>query len=315
MRPSPSSRIPAPASRPRHRGERRGRPADPPRPRSGSAPRPRRAPDRGRGGVPRTATRPGTRRSGRRGPARRGRPHRGDGEPRGPRPSQLLPRPQVPVPVRRVHRQDRPRRRCGTESKDPTRAGTTAVPAASPLPSASRRGGGTGRVDPSAARGSGRPDVAGNRIDPATVRLEGMPVARLLGLWLTVRGDFNRDGVADLLVLIDDVAGAIPPGTTTATLTGETSDGTRFAGSDTSSSYGDPPLVVRRDRFPAEGSGVRGPGPGRTPGPRTRAPGTAPQPAACHRRQLGIRVGSPPVGGSPGAGRHRRRLSRQLSGR
>lgn len=78
----------------------------------------------------------------------------------------------------------------------------------------------------------GNADVAGNQIDPATVRLEGMPVARLLGLWLTVRCDVDHDGATDLLVLIDDVAGAIPPGSTTATLTGETFGGTSFEGTD-----------------------------------------------------------------------------------
>jgi hypothetical protein len=78
----------------------------------------------------------------------------------------------------------------------------------------------------------GDADVAARRIDARTVELEGMPVATILGRPLAVRWDVNRDGYRDLIVLIDDVAGAIPAGTTTVTVTARLRDGTELAGTD-----------------------------------------------------------------------------------
>jgi hypothetical protein len=78
----------------------------------------------------------------------------------------------------------------------------------------------------------GNAGVAGDQIDPATVELEGMPVARLFGCYLYLVHDFNGDGIDDLLVLIKDVRGAIPEGATTATITGIRYDGTAFEGAD-----------------------------------------------------------------------------------
>jgi hypothetical protein len=78
----------------------------------------------------------------------------------------------------------------------------------------------------------GNERVAGDQIDPTTVRLEGMPVKRLFGWPLATVLDLNGDGVTDLLVFIDDVAGAIPGGATEATVTGHLRDGTRIEGAD-----------------------------------------------------------------------------------
>jgi hypothetical protein len=78
----------------------------------------------------------------------------------------------------------------------------------------------------------GNAGIAGDQIDPTTVELEGMPVARLFGCYLYLVHDFNGDGIDDLLVLIKDVRGAIPTGATTATITGLTYDGTAFEGAD-----------------------------------------------------------------------------------
>jgi hypothetical protein len=78
----------------------------------------------------------------------------------------------------------------------------------------------------------GDADVDARRIDARTVELEGMPVATVLGKTLALRLDANRDGYQDLIVLIDDVAGAIPAGTTTVTVTALLRDDTEIAGTD-----------------------------------------------------------------------------------
>jgi hypothetical protein len=78
----------------------------------------------------------------------------------------------------------------------------------------------------------GDADVDARRIDARTVELEGMPVATVLGKTLALRLDANRDGYQDLIVLIDDVAGAMPAGTTTVTVTALLRDGTEIAGTD-----------------------------------------------------------------------------------
>ena len=76
-------------------------------------------------------------------------------------------------------------------------------------------------------------DVSAAAIDLSSIRLEGMPVARL-GPWhLAVKIDLNRDHLNDLVILIDDVAGAIPAEATEATLTARLTDGTPIAGTDT----------------------------------------------------------------------------------
>jgi hypothetical protein len=74
--------------------------------------------------------------------------------------------------------------------------------------------------------------VKASQIDLSSVELEGMQVQRVGGLYAALRWDFDRDGHLDLLVLIDDEAGAIPPHATTATLTARLRDGTAIAGTD-----------------------------------------------------------------------------------
>ena len=74
--------------------------------------------------------------------------------------------------------------------------------------------------------------VAAIKIDPATVELEGMPVKRVYRWWLAYVYDVNHDGVDDLVVLIDDVAGAIPAGAMTGTVRGALYDGTAIEGTD-----------------------------------------------------------------------------------
>lgn len=66
----------------------------------------------------------------------------------------------------------------------------------------------------------GNAEADGGDIDLATVRLEGMSVQRLRGRYLAAFGDYNGDGHRDVLVLIKEKRGAIPPGATYATLTG-----------------------------------------------------------------------------------------------
>lgn len=72
-------------------------------------------------------------------------------------------------------------------------------------------------------------------IDPTTILLEGMPVRRVgrrgnlqAHLW-----DANHDGFVDLVVQIQDQAGALVDGQTTAKLTGNLYDGTPIEGEDT----------------------------------------------------------------------------------
>ena len=78
----------------------------------------------------------------------------------------------------------------------------------------------------------GTADVAAGQIDARTVELEGMPIATILSVPLAIRWDVNHDGHRDLVVLIKDVAGAIPAGTTTVTVTARLLDGTQIAGTD-----------------------------------------------------------------------------------
>jgi hypothetical protein len=59
-----------------------------------------------------------------------------------------------------------------------------------------------------------------------------MPVARILGVPLAIRWDVDQDGRKDLIVLIDDVAGALPTGPQTLTVTARLRDGREIAGAD-----------------------------------------------------------------------------------
>jgi hypothetical protein len=58
--------------------------------------------------------------------------------------------------------------------------------------------------------------------------------------------DIDGDGLDDLVVQIEDNDGVFAPGNATATLTGNTSDGTPFAGTDTICIVGDPPPAAPR---------------------------------------------------------------------
>ena len=78
----------------------------------------------------------------------------------------------------------------------------------------------------------GDADVDARRIDARTVELEGMPVATIFGKPLALRWDVNLDGYKDLIVLIDDIAGAIADGTTRVTVTAQLRDSTEIAGTD-----------------------------------------------------------------------------------
>lgn len=78
----------------------------------------------------------------------------------------------------------------------------------------------------------GNDEVDGGQIDLATISLEGMSVQRVLFRYLAVVHDFNGDGYDDVLVMIDEEAGSIPSGATTASLTGQLKDGTEIEGVD-----------------------------------------------------------------------------------
>jgi predicted secreted protein len=78
----------------------------------------------------------------------------------------------------------------------------------------------------------GNDEVDAGQIDLATISLEGMFVQRVLFRYLAVVHDFNGDGYDDVLVMIDEVAGSIPSGATTASLTGQLKDGTEIEGVD-----------------------------------------------------------------------------------
>jgi hypothetical protein len=86
-------------------------------------------------------------------------------------------------------------------------------------------------VIPVVIYGNDEVDDAG-QIDLATISLEGMFVQRVLFRYLAVVHDFNGDGYDDVLVMIDEVAGSIPSGATTASLTGQLKDGTEIEGVD-----------------------------------------------------------------------------------
>ena len=78
----------------------------------------------------------------------------------------------------------------------------------------------------------GNERVDTSNIDLATVELEGMPVQRIFRRHVGIVHDFDGDGVDDVLVLIDERAGSLREGATTATLTGQLMDGTPIEGSD-----------------------------------------------------------------------------------
>lgn len=78
----------------------------------------------------------------------------------------------------------------------------------------------------------GSPDVDLSALDVTSVALSGMPIVTVYGFPLAIPLDVDGDGSRDLLVLIRNVAGAIPAGTTTVTLTALLEDGTPIAGSD-----------------------------------------------------------------------------------
>jgi len=74
--------------------------------------------------------------------------------------------------------------------------------------------------------------VPADRIVVRSVELEGMSVQRVLGWYLAFLLDADGDGHDDLLLMMDDVAGALPTGQTTAGVTGELRDGSAIEGSD-----------------------------------------------------------------------------------
>ncbi len=78
----------------------------------------------------------------------------------------------------------------------------------------------------------GTADVAAGQINARTVELEGMPIVTILGVPLAIRWGVNHDRHRDLIVLIKDVAGAIPTGVTAVTVTARLLDGTQIAGTD-----------------------------------------------------------------------------------
>jgi hypothetical protein len=87
-------------------------------------------------------------------------------------------------------------------------------------------------VIPVAILGSVTMDVT--NIDPATVELDGLKVKRV-GRWnklLAHIEDVTGDGFDDMVVQIQDEAGAFPIGHGTATLTWEFYDGTQFSAED-----------------------------------------------------------------------------------
>ncbi len=71
-------------------------------------------------------------------------------------------------------------------------------------------------------------------VDPGTVALDGLGVKVVgkSGKLLVHTEDVNGDGLLDLVVQIQDVASAFSPDDTSATLTGETFDGTHIHGVD-----------------------------------------------------------------------------------
>lgn len=78
----------------------------------------------------------------------------------------------------------------------------------------------------------GSADLDVGRIDLSTVTLEGLPVATNGPNFRSRITDINKDAIDDLLVGIEDIAGAFPLGEGTAVLTGALLDGTLIEGSD-----------------------------------------------------------------------------------
>ena len=72
-------------------------------------------------------------------------------------------------------------------------------------------------------------------VDPATVTLEGAPVAVKTGSneRMAHIEDVNDDGSADLVVQIEDIDGTYEENAAAATLTGETYDGIQVRATDT----------------------------------------------------------------------------------
>lgn len=80
----------------------------------------------------------------------------------------------------------------------------------------------------------GSADFDAAQVDPSTVLLEGLPVA-MNGNGTDFQArlkDVDRDDFTDLLVQIEDIAGAFEPSDEIAILTGELFDGTAIEGSD-----------------------------------------------------------------------------------
>ncbi len=72
------------------------------------------------------------------------------------------------------------------------------------------------------------------QVDPITVFLESLPV-RVVGRKGNIQAhleDVNGDGLADLMIQIEDQDGVFEEGDTLATLTGSLFDGTSIEGSD-----------------------------------------------------------------------------------
>jgi hypothetical protein len=100
-------------------------------------------------------------------------------------------------------------------------------------------------VIPVAILGSADLDVT--KIDASTVQLEGMAV-KVVGKssrLLAHIEDVNKDGFDDLVVKIEDIDGIFSPGETTATLTGNLSDGPAFEGADSICIVGSPTPAPR----------------------------------------------------------------------
>lgn len=87
-------------------------------------------------------------------------------------------------------------------------------------------------VIPVAVIGSAQFDVT--TLDPATITLDGQPVRSVgKGKLQAHLEDVNGDGIDDLVLQIEDIAGTYSSGDTTGTLTGQTYDGRFVEGSDT----------------------------------------------------------------------------------
>ncbi len=76
-------------------------------------------------------------------------------------------------------------------------------------------------------------DFDATQIDPATLELDGQVVrTNRAGKFQAHFEDANLDGLIDLVVQFEDVAGTYPPGDGVGTVTGETFDGLAIEGED-----------------------------------------------------------------------------------